>query len=65
MAVVVSTPRAATILFDKIEEFLTFLLKQMGLVSMFNGLDILQARFYIKLSCTTYIERISEQHLTE
>ncbi|KAL7550306.1 hypothetical protein ACHAWF_013540 [Thalassiosira exigua] len=35
----------------------------MGLVDMFNGLDIDQTRHYIKLTCKTYIERISQGHL--
>ncbi|KAL9178438.1 LOW QUALITY PROTEIN: hypothetical protein ACHAXT_003768 [Thalassiosira profunda] len=35
----------------------------MGLISMFNGLDVLQTRDYIKVYAKTYIERISEKHL--
>ncbi|KAL7545720.1 hypothetical protein ACHAWF_009070 [Thalassiosira exigua] len=35
----------------------------MGLIDMFNGLDIAQAKHDIKLSCHTYIERISAEHL--
>ena len=30
---------------------------------MFNGLDIVQSRHYVKVSCQTYIERIMDKHL--
>ena len=33
-----------------------------GLVESFNGVDILQTRDYIKLSCTTYIRRLLASH---
>ena len=33
-----------------------------GLVDSFNGVDILQTRDYIKLSCTTYIRRLLASH---
>ncbi|KAL7532841.1 hypothetical protein ACHAWF_004261 [Thalassiosira exigua] len=55
--------RVANILFDKIDEQITFPLKCMGLVDMFNGLDILQTMDHIKIYCQTYIERISDKHL--
>ncbi|KAL7525100.1 hypothetical protein ACHAWF_001213, partial [Thalassiosira exigua] len=57
------TERTAIIIFDLIEEALTFPLKRMGLVTMFNGLDILQTRYFIKVSCETYINKISEGHI--
>ncbi|KAL7532881.1 hypothetical protein ACHAWF_004272, partial [Thalassiosira exigua] len=56
--------RIANILFDRIDDKITFPLKRMGLVDMFNGLDILQTRDYIKVYCQTYIERISAKHLS-
>ncbi len=30
---------------------------------MYNGIDILQTRDYIKLACTTYIDKIIEKYL--
>ena len=59
------TERTANILFDMIDDRLTFPLKRMGLVSLFNGLDVLQTRDYVKISVKTYIERIAEKHLQE
>ncbi len=38
-------------------------MKLQGLVTLYNGLDILQTRDYIKVSCETYIDRISNIHL--
>jgi hypothetical protein len=42
---------------------LTIPLKCMGLLDLYNGLDVIQTRDYIKINCSTYIEQISEKHL--
>ena len=61
--VATSSERIANILFDKIDDLLTFPLKQMGLVTMINGIDVLQTQNYVKILVQTYIERISEKYL--
>ena len=38
----VPSERTANIIFDMIDDRLTFSLKRMGLVNLFNGLDVLQ-----------------------
>ena len=38
-------------------------MKRQGLVTLYNGPDIIQTRDYIKVSCETYIDRISNIHL--
>ena len=48
---------------DLIDEHLTIPLKRLGLVTLFNGLDVTQTASYIKVSCTTYIERFCEKYL--
>ena len=63
-AVAAPSEATANVLFDMIDEKLTFPLKRMGLVTMFNGLDIHQTRDYVKVSVQTYIERICEKHLS-
>ena len=63
-AVAVPSERIANILFDLIDDELTIPLKRMGLVDMFNGLDVLQTRDYIKISVETYLEKIGERHLS-
>ena len=63
-AVAVPNERIGRILFDLIDEHLTFPLKRMGLIDLFNGLDIEQTRDYIKISARTYIERVCAKHIT-
>lgn len=62
-AVATSSESTACRVFDLIDEHLTIPLKRLGLISLFNGLDIAQSRHYIKISCRTYIERICEKYL--
>ena len=62
-AVAAPSERIANILFDMIDERITFPLKRMGLVDMFNGMDILQTRDYVKMSCKTYLERVLGKHI--
>ena len=57
-----SSGRIANIFFDKIVDLLTFPLKYMGLVTMSNGIDVLQTRDYFNILVQTYIERIPEKH---
>jgi hypothetical protein len=33
-----------------------------GMLSWFNGVDIHHTRDYVKLSCATYIKRVSQTH---
>ena len=58
-------PVIARMVFDKVDAYLTFPLKQMGLVTLFNGIDIDQTRDYIKISVETYLERVCEKHMNE
>ena len=48
---------------DDIDEFLTFLLKRMGLVTLFKRLDVQQMRHYVKIPTETYIEKICKKYL--
>jgi hypothetical protein len=38
-------------------------MKQLGLISLFNGIDILQSKYFIKISCQTYTEKMVKRHL--
>ena len=62
-SVAASSKSIATHVLDLIEEHLTIPLKRLGLITLFNGLNVTQTQHYIKLSCTTYIERICEKYL--
>jgi len=52
----------ANLLLDQIDDALSIPLKRQGLVDMFNGIDILQTRDYIKLSCHTYITKFCDKY---
>ncbi len=46
-----------------INDKLTIPMKWQGYLDMYKGIDILQTRHYIKISCTTYINKICEKYL--
>jgi hypothetical protein len=52
-------------LLDLIDDKLLIPMKRQGLVTLYNGLDILQTKDYIKVSCEKYINRISNIHLNQ
>jgi hypothetical protein len=37
-------------------------LNELGIIKRFNGIDIHQTKYYIKLSCETYIDKIVQHH---
>jgi hypothetical protein len=47
---------------DKINSKMTIVVKQLGLIDRFNGVDVLQSRNFIKLFNRTYIEKILVRH---
>jgi hypothetical protein len=49
--------------YDAIDDHLTMPIKRQGLVTLFNGVDILQSRNYIKISAETYIEKMGSKYL--
>jgi hypothetical protein len=62
--VAVPDERTASILLDMINDKLTIPMKRQGFLNMYNGIDILQTHDYIKIACTTYIDKISEKYLS-
>ena len=60
----VPNERIANILFDLIDDRITYPLKRMGLVTLFNGIDVRQTRDWIKISVETYIDRIMVKHMS-
>jgi hypothetical protein len=61
----VAAPLASTAahILDLIDDHLTIPLKRMGLVTLFNGIDVTQTQDYVKISCSTYINRICAKYL--
>ena len=62
-AVAVSAECIANIIFDHIDDLLPSPLTKMGLITLFNDVDVLQTRDYIKILVEAYITRMSERHL--
>jgi hypothetical protein len=47
---------------NNIDQHLRIRIKYLGVLKMFNGMDITQTKYYIKLHCTSHITRIIQQH---
>jgi hypothetical protein len=62
-ALACKTEETANKFYDMIDEHLSMPIKRMGLVTLFNGIDVLQSRYYIKISCETYIEKFCMKYL--
>jgi len=63
-AIATSDPKTADILLDMLDERLTIPIKRQGYLDMYNGIDVVQTRDYVKLSCKSFVEKCSEKHLT-
>ena len=48
---------------DLIDAHLKIPLKRLGLVDMYNGVNVVQTKHYIKISCESYIDKICDKHL--
>ncbi len=62
-AIACSEESTSNSLLDLIDDELTIPVKQIGLLNLYNGLNIIQTCDYIKITCYTYIEKILEKHL--
>jgi hypothetical protein len=51
------------ILMDLLDDKLSIPIKPQGHIDMYNGVDVHQTRDYIKLTCTIFIDKISEKYL--
>ena len=63
-AVAAPDEHTANILLDMINDKLTIPMKRQGYLDMYNGIDVLQTRDYIKISTTTCIDKICEKYLS-
>jgi hypothetical protein len=61
----IAAPDAITadILMDMLDDKMSIPIKCQGHLDMYNGVDVHQTRDYIKLTCTTFIDKISEKYL--
>jgi hypothetical protein len=63
-AVAVPSEQIANHVFDMLDNRLTFPMKRMGLISLFNGLDITQTADFVKVLCSTYLDKVLQKHLS-
>ena len=55
--------KTSDILMDMIDDHLKIPIKQQGYLDMYNGIDILQTRYYIKINLRSFIDKIFEPYL--
>jgi hypothetical protein len=53
----------ANILLDMLDNKLTMPIKRQGLLDMFNGINIVQTRYFIKIDCHTYVNKMCTKYL--
>jgi hypothetical protein len=62
-AVAAPSELTATVLLDMIDDRLTIPMKRQGYLDMYNGIDVCQTRFYIKVLCESYINKICNKYI--
>lgn len=45
-----------------IDSHMRISIKNLGLVTLFNGIDVLQTKYYIKIFCATYLAKVQKNH---
>ena len=63
-AIAIPDERTANILLNLIDDKLSIPMKCQGYLDMYNGIDVMQTRDYIKISTTTFINKITEKYLS-
>jgi deoxyuridine 5'-triphosphate nucleotidohydrolase len=62
VAIAMEDDDTATILISNINVDLKLPIQIMGPITQFNGMDIQQSRYYIKITCTKYINKMVQSH---
>ena len=62
-AIAAPDEKTSDMLMDLIDEKLSEPIKRQGYLDLYNGVDILQTRHYIKLNVKTFIEKVFEKHI--
>jgi hypothetical protein len=62
-AIAAPDAKTADVLLDLIDDKLNIPVKRQGYLDMYNGIDVLQTRHYIKISVTSFINKVFEKHL--
>jgi hypothetical protein len=61
-AVAANNQAVAMALIKAINEQMRIEVKHLGLIDRFNGLDIQQTRYYVKVSCEKYLKKMIRGH---
>ena len=61
-AVAAENEQTAIDLIHEIDKYMTIDIKDLGRLNRYNGVDISQTKYYIKLSNETYINKLLEEH---
>jgi hypothetical protein len=61
--IAVPAEHTAKILFDRIDDELQIPMKHQGYLDMYTGVDVMQTKSYIKISCELFIEKICDKYL--
>ena len=62
-AIAAPDAKTADVLLDLIDDKLKISVKCQGYLNMYNGIDVLQTRHYIKISVTSFINKVFDKHL--
>jgi hypothetical protein len=62
----IAAPDATTsdLIMDLIDERLSIPIKRQGYLNMYNGVDIYQTRYYIKINIKTFIDKVFAKHIS-
>jgi hypothetical protein len=63
-AIAAPDKRTVNILLDMIDNELSIPMKWQGYLDMYNGIDVLQTRDYVKISCKIFINKIWDKYLS-
>ncbi len=55
--------KTADILLDMLDEKLTIPIKRQGFLDMYNGIDVYQTRDYIKIACTSFVDKCCDKYI--
>jgi hypothetical protein len=62
-AIAVPDVRTTNILLGMIDNYLFIPVKRQGYLVMYNGVNVTQTRYYIKISCATFINKVCQKYL--
>ena len=61
-AIAAATEETAKAIIKTIDQYMTIQIKDLGTLTRYNGVDVMQTRDYIKLNNPTYLKKIIQEH---